>query len=188
MSNPFSLADVMAVPRSDQRTETRTFHKEGKDFEITIYVDGRQNSARWYEILEAMGQATIDCGKNPQAPLPKGEVPGIKAITPDGKVVQFKAASLVSQIYVFASVAMSPVFGIHEWAIFFDRMGPDLTEEITDWATSANGVDAYLSEKLAKVGKALGEMALGGSSSGPASNSSAMSRKEPSRTSRSRKR
>lgn len=188
MSKPFTLADVMQVRRAEDRTEARTFVKDGQEFELTIYADGRDSTARWYEVIGAMGQATIDCGMHPQAPLPKGREPGLKAVDPEGKVIRFTEPALVSQIYVFARVAVSPAFGLHEWAIFFDRMGPQLTEEITDWALRANGVDEYLFQQAAKVGKALGELGSDGRSTEHASSSSATSRSGRSEMSRSKKR
>lgn len=168
--NEFTLGDVLSVPKPEESFETRSYEANGRKWDITIRTDGKRSAERFFRLTQILSEAAMI-----QEPL--------KLLLPSGEKFEVSDPGYIANLRVLAEVATSPRFTPEEWGVFSERVaGPEIMEEIFDWAETTNGVTDWLARKLEKLKNENGAVPTiinksGNRSIAPASKSSTSSRR-----------
>lgn len=128
----FGLADLLALPEFEQRTETKTFTARGCSWPITLRCLADDASAEeYFDVANVMSAS----GGKPE-PIVFHLPP------PDVKEIRVTDAGYVTSLRFLASLSVAPAFDVNAWAIFGHKNGGRVMNEIFGWAADINGMAA----------------------------------------------
>ena len=166
----FSMDAIYNLPEPEiGKTAQKTIDVKGVPLTLTIRADGKEDSALWYAILGCFPNGIVE-----PEPLWYTLPP------PKSKKVEITDPLLLTNLRVLATVLVSPALQLEDLAEIARQAGPEVMEEVYDWAVNINGIGPYLLKKLDALKKTLNPPAPGRATSGkgslkPASTSSARS-------------
>ena len=70
-----------------------------------------------------------------------------------GKAVKVSDPSYWGKLLLLSEVCVAPKFSADEWAIFGDKVGPTVIDEIINWACYENGITEHYAKLLERARK-----------------------------------